>query len=29
MIDHMAHRGADVLYGSMNPPVHVSGHASI
>jgi ribonuclease J len=29
MIDHMARRGADVLYGSMNPPIHVSGHASI
>jgi ribonuclease J len=29
MIDHMARRGADVLYGSMNPPLHVSGHASI
>src|SRR5581483_4226908 len=29
MIDHMARRGADVLYGTMNPPVHVSGHASV
>jgi ribonuclease J len=29
MIDHMARRGADVLYGSMNPPLHVSGHGSI
>ncbi|HWB84029.1 MAG TPA: ribonuclease J [Bryobacteraceae bacterium] len=29
MIDHMARRGADVIYGSMNPPVHVSGHASV
>jgi ribonuclease J len=29
MIDHMARRGADVLYGNMNPPVHVSGHASM
>jgi ribonuclease J len=28
MIDHMARRGADVMYGSMNPPIHVSGHAS-
>jgi ribonuclease J len=28
MIDHMSRRGADVLYGSMNPPLHVSGHAS-
>ena len=25
MIDHMSRRGADVLYGSMNPPLHVSG----
>jgi ribonuclease J len=29
MIDHMARRGADVLYGNMNPPLHVSGHASV
>jgi ribonuclease J len=29
MIDHMARRGADVLYGSMNPPLHVSGHGSV
>src|SRR3954463_15692591 len=28
MIDHMSRRGADVLYGSMNPPLHVSGHAN-
>ncbi|HLJ44551.1 MAG TPA: ribonuclease J [Bryobacteraceae bacterium] len=28
MINHVARRGADVVYGSMNPPVHVSGHAS-
>jgi ribonuclease J len=28
MIDHLSRRGADVLYGSMNPPLHVSGHAS-
>jgi ribonuclease J len=28
MINHIARRGADILYGSMNPPVHVSGHAS-
>jgi ribonuclease J len=28
MIDHMARRGADVMYGSMNPPLHVSGHGS-
>jgi ribonuclease J len=29
MIDHMARRGADVLYGTMNPPLHVSGHSSV
>ena len=29
MIDHMARRGADVIYGIMNPPLHVSGHASV
>ena len=29
MIDHMSRRGADVLYGAMNPPLHVSGHASV
>ena len=28
MVDHLARRGAEVLYGPMNPPVHVSGHAS-
>jgi ribonuclease J len=28
MIDHMSRRGAEVLYGSMNPPLHVSGHGS-
>jgi len=28
MLNHLAKRGADVLYGSMNPPLHVSGHAS-
>lgn len=28
MINHLARRGGDVLYGPMNPPVHVSGHAS-
>src|ERR1700683_5063869 len=28
MIDHLSKRGADVLYGSMNPPIHVSGHGS-
>jgi ribonuclease J len=29
MIDHMAKKGADVMYGSMNPPLHVSGHGSV
>ena len=29
MIDHLSRRGADVLYGSMSPPLHVSGHASV
>ena len=29
MIDHMARRGADVIYGRMNPPLHVSGHGSV
>src|SRR3954447_12700502 len=29
MIDHMSKRGADVWYGSMNPPLHVSGHGSV
>src|SRR5579863_785871 len=29
MINHFAKRGADVVYGTMNPPVHVSGHASV
>ena len=29
MIDHMARRGADVMYGTMNPPLHVSGHGSM
>jgi ribonuclease J len=29
MIDHLSRRGADVRYGSMNPPLHVSGHASV
>ena len=28
MINHIAKRGADIVYGTMNPPVHVSGHAS-
>jgi len=29
MMNHFAKRGADVIYGSMNPPLHVSGHASV
>ncbi len=28
MINHLSRRGAEVIYGAMNPPVHVSGHAS-
>jgi ribonuclease J len=28
MMNHIARRGADIVYGSMRPPVHVSGHAS-
>ncbi|MGA3028260.1 MAG: ribonuclease J [Bryobacteraceae bacterium] len=28
MINHLAKRGAEVIYGTMNPPVHVSGHGS-
>ena len=28
MINHLARRGADVVYGAMNPPIHVSGHGS-
>jgi ribonuclease J len=28
MINHLAKRGADIVYGNMNPPVHVSGHGS-
>jgi ribonuclease J len=27
-INHLARRGAEVVYGAMNPPVHVSGHGS-
>jgi ribonuclease J len=26
MMNHLARRGADIVYGSMNPPLHVSGH---
>jgi ribonuclease J len=29
MINHVSRRGAEVIYGSMNPPVHVSGHGSV
>jgi ribonuclease J len=28
MMNHLARRGADIVYGTMKPPVHVSGHAS-
>ncbi len=28
MMNHLARRGADIVYGSTKPPVHVSGHAS-
>ncbi|MGH9583634.1 MAG: MBL fold metallo-hydrolase RNA specificity domain-containing protein, partial [Bryobacteraceae bacterium] len=28
MMNHIAKRGADLVYGTMRPPVHVSGHAS-
>lgn len=28
MMNHIARRGADLVYGTMTPPVHVSGHAS-
>ncbi len=28
MMNHLARRGAEIVYGSMSPPVHVSGHAS-
>lgn len=28
MMNHVARRGADLVYGTMNPPIHVSGHAS-
>src|SRR3984885_6906134 len=28
MMNHMARRGAEIVYGTMNPPIHVSGHGS-
>jgi ribonuclease J len=28
MMNHIARRGSDLVYGTMKPPVHVSGHAS-
>ena len=28
MMNHISRRGADLVYGSMNPPIHVSGHGS-
>src|SRR5450755_4173410 len=28
MMNHISKRGADVIYGPMNPPIHVSGHGS-
>src|SRR5450631_1550856 len=28
MMNHIAKRGADVIYGTMNPRIHVSGHGS-
>jgi len=28
MVDHLSRRGAEIIYGQMSPPVHVSGHAS-
>jgi ribonuclease J len=28
MMNHLARRGADIVYGTMQPPIHVSGHAS-
>jgi ribonuclease J len=27
-MNHFAKRGAEIIYGTMNPPVHVSGHGS-
>jgi ribonuclease J len=28
MMNHIARRGCELVYGSMGPPIHVSGHAS-
>src|SRR5580698_6085805 len=28
MMNHVARRGAEIVYGTMNPPIHVSGHGS-
>lgn len=28
MMNHLARRGAEIIYGPMNPPIHVSGHGS-
>jgi len=28
MMNHISRRGADLVYGPMNPPIHVSGHGS-
>jgi ribonuclease J len=28
MMNHLARRGSEIVYGSMNPPIHVSGHGS-
>ena len=28
MMNHIARRGADLVYGTMSPPIHVSGHGS-
>ena len=28
MMNHLSRRGAEVIYGTMNPPIHVSGHGS-
>src|SRR5690242_16218775 len=28
MMNHIAKRGADIVYGTMKPPIHVSGHGS-